>query len=169
MGRETRQVSLSVERHQIAEMGVRGVERVIRAEGIAPAGCDVAVGHAYLVGKTDAERDLVQTLVESDALDVMDAAVVPLDLVEVGDHAVRVVPASRDRQLARVVAPLEIERQRRRQPHGVVFVGCGTGLVDGIALLVASGQRVKELVAAVGGVQVETHAQPEVTHAEVHE
>ena len=169
VGRESRQISLPVERNQVAEMGVLGVERVVRAEGVAPAGRDVAVRHAHLVGESGSERNLVQPLAETDPLNVGDAAVLPFDLAQIGNHAVGVVPARREGELARVITPLEIERQRGRQPHGVIFVGSRTALVDRIALPVAAGQRVEELVAAVGGVQVETHAQSEIAHAQIHE
>ena len=151
-------------------MHVRGVERIQRAERIAPPGCKVAVRHAHLVGITEPEREFVQSLAETDALDIGDLPAVPFDLVEVGDHAVRIVPAGRHRQLAGVIPPLEIERQRRREPYGVVFVGTGTLLVNGVARLrIVRHQRIEELVAAVRRIQVEVHAQPEVTDPEVEE
>ena len=151
-------------------MHVRGVERIQRAERIAPPGRKVAVRHAHLVGIAEPEREFVQPLAETDALDIGDLPAVPFDLVEVGDHAVRIVPAGRHRQLTGVIPPLEIERQRRREPYGVVFVGTGTLLVNGVARLrIVRHQRIEELVAAVRRIQVEVHAQPEVTYPEVEE
>lgn len=75
-------------------MGVRRIERVVRAEGIAPAGSEIAVGHAHMVRETHAEREFVQPLAESDVLDVGDQpSLAPFDLPHIGDHAVGVVPA----------------------------------------------------------------------------
>ena len=60
---ESRQVSLSVERNQVAEMGVLGVERVVRAEGVAPAGRDVAVRHTHLVGESGSGKSTLLNMI----------------------------------------------------------------------------------------------------------
>ncbi|MFQ8596862.1 MAG: hypothetical protein ACLSAM_14375, partial [Alistipes onderdonkii] len=83
MGGQARQVGLTKERDQVAEMHVRGVERIQRAERITPPGRNVAVRHAHLVGITEPEREFVQSLAEADALDIGDLPAIPFDLVEV--------------------------------------------------------------------------------------
>lgn len=84
-----------------------------------------------------------------------------------GHHAVGEVPARRERELPRVVSPLEYERQGGRGSDRVVFVGAGPFLVFGLARLgIDLRQRIDILVAAIGPFQVEADAQPEVAHAD---
>ena len=166
--RSSRQIGHAVERNEVAEIGVHRIARVGGRERIAPARRQVAVGHAHLVGKADADRELVQSLPEADPLDVVDAAIDPLDLVQVGHHAVRVVPAGPDRQLPRMVAALHVDRKGGRQPHGVVLVGSRTRLIDRAAGHgIIRGQRIEELVAAIRGVEVKLYAEARIAHPEV--
>ena len=93
---------------------------------------------------------------------------VPFDFTQIGYHAVGVVPAGGDGELARVIAPLEIERKRGGESHGVVLVGAGTLLVLVFSrLLVVLSHRIENLIAAVRSVEVETDAQPEIAHAQI--
>ncbi len=149
-------------------MGVGRVEGIGGAQHIAPARREVAVRHAHLIRVPQSERELVQSLAETDALDIGDLSGVPFDFTQIGYHAVGVVPAGGDGELARVIAPLEIERKRGGESHGVVLVGAGTLLVLVFSrLLVVLSHRIENLIAAVRSVEVETDAQPEIAHAQI--
>ena len=74
MRREARQVALSVERDEVAEVGIGRIERIGGVERISPAGREVAVREAHLVRESGPERKFVQPLVETYALDVVEAS-----------------------------------------------------------------------------------------------
>ncbi len=122
---EARRIELGITHDEIAEVPVVGIYRMVHAQHHAPRRYEVARRTALHIGEGYARRELVYTVRVAYHGHVGYLAVFDVEPSDVGHQTVGVVPPGRQRQLARVGAAVEEQRQCQPHVHRVVLADLG--------------------------------------------
>ena len=172
MGEEPRGVDASVERHQVAEVAVGGVERIVRRELPGQGGAKSRCAARTASEKGRAEGELVQSCVRNPIVSML--PIVPCSLSMRTAPTLATMPFEKfqraERKLPRAVAALEDQRQNGRRSYRVVVAGSRQVLALHLARLgIDLLQGVDLAPAAIGALGAQLHAQTEVAQRRTHQ